>query len=56
MVISKDGAVSINGSRSGNISGTVPEADVGKNTFVYGDDLGSSHNCMIDVTWNDAYY
>ena len=44
MVISKDGTVSINGSRMGNISGTVPEADAGKNTFVYGDESGSSHN------------
>jgi hypothetical protein len=56
MVISKDGTVSINGSRMSNISGTVLEADVGKNTFVYSDDSGSSHNCTIDVTWNDAYY
>jgi hypothetical protein len=56
MVISKDGTVSINGSREGNISGTVPEADAGKNTFVYSDDPGSSHNCTIEVTWNDAYY
>ena len=56
MVISKDGAVSINGSRSGNMSGTVPEADAGKNTFVYSDDPGSSHNCTIEATWNDAYY
>ena len=56
MVVSKDGAVAVNGSRSGNISGTVPEADAGKNTFVYSDDPGSSHNCTIDVTWNDAYY
>jgi hypothetical protein len=53
MVVSKDGAISINGSRSGNISGTVPEADAGKNTFIYGDDPGSSHNCTIEVTWND---
>ena len=43
MVISKDGTVSINGSRAGNISGTVPEADAGKNTFVYSDDPDSSH-------------
>lgn len=56
MVVSKDGAVSINGSRSGNISGTVPEADAGKNKFIYSDDPGSSHNCTIDATWNDAYY
>ncbi len=56
MVISKDGTVSINGSRAGNISGTVPEADTGENTFVYSDDPGSSHNCAIGVTWNDAYY
>ncbi len=56
MVVSKDGTVSINGSRSGNISGTVPEADAGKNTFVYSDDSSSSHNCTIEVTWNDAYY
>jgi len=56
MVISKDGAVSINGSRAGNISGTVTEADAGMNTFVYSDDPGSSHNCTIEVTWNDAYY
>ncbi len=56
MVVSKDGAVSINGSRSGNISGTVPEADAGENTFVYSDDPGSSHNCTIEVSWNDAYY
>ncbi|MDD1745989.1 MAG: phage tail family protein [Candidatus Methanoperedens sp.] len=56
MVVSKDGAVSVNGRRSGNISGTVPEADAGKNTFVYSDDPGSSHNCTIDVMWNDAYY
>jgi len=56
MVISKDGTVSINGNGTGNISGTVPEADAGKNTFVYSDDPGSSHNCTIDVTWNDAYY
>jgi len=56
MVVSKDGTVSINGSREGNISGTVPEVDAGENTFVYSDDPGSSHNCIIDVTWNDAYY
>ena len=56
MVISKDGTVLINGSRAGNISGTVPEADAGKNMFVYSDEPGSSHNCTIDVTWNDAYY
>jgi hypothetical protein len=56
MVISKDGTVSINGSRAGNISGTVPDADAGKNTFVYSDETGSSHNCTIEVTWNDAYY
>ena len=56
MIVSKDGAVSINGSSSGNISGTVPEADAGKNTFVYSDDPSSSHNCTIEVTWNDAYY
>ncbi|MCE8425352.1 MAG: hypothetical protein J5U17_06190 [Candidatus Methanoperedens sp.] len=49
MVVSKDGTVSINGSRAGSISGTVPEADAGKNTFVYSDDPGSSHNCTIDV-------
>jgi len=47
MVISKDDTVSINGGRAGNMSGTVPEADAGKNTFVYGDDPGSSHNCTI---------
>ncbi|HYN44877.1 MAG TPA: hypothetical protein VER35_02660 [Candidatus Limnocylindrales bacterium] len=51
-----DGMVSINGSRSGNVSGTVPEVDAGKNTFVYSDDEGSSHNCTIEVMWNDAYY
>jgi hypothetical protein len=56
MVISKDGTVSINGGRAGNISGTVPEADAWENTFVYSDDSGSSHNCAIDVMWNDAYY
>jgi len=56
MVILKDGTVSINGSRAGNISGTVLEADAGKNTFAYSDDPGSSHNCTIEVTWNDAYY
>jgi hypothetical protein len=56
MVISKDGTVSINGSRAGDVSGTVPEADAGENTFVYSDDSGSSHNCTIEVTWNDAYY
>ncbi|MCG2727948.1 MAG: phage tail family protein [Candidatus Methanoperedenaceae archaeon] len=56
MVVSKDGAVSVNGSRSGSISGTVPEADAGRNTFVYSDDPGSSHNCAIEVMWNDAYY
>lgn len=56
MVVSKDGAVSINGSRSGNMSGTVPGADAGENTFVYSDDPGSSHNCTIEVMWNDAYY
>lgn len=56
MVVSKDGTVSINGSRMGNISGTVLEADAGKNTFVYSDDPDSSHNCTIEVTWNDAYY
>jgi len=56
MVVSKDGTVSINGSRAGNISGTVPGADAGKNTFVYSDDTGSSHNCTIEATWNDAYY
>jgi hypothetical protein len=56
MVVAKDGAVSINGSRESNISGTVPEADAGKNTFVYSDDPGSSHNCTIEVMWNDAYY
>jgi hypothetical protein len=56
MVISKDGTVSINCSRAGNISGTMLEADAGKNTFVYSDEPGSSHNCTIEVTWNDAYY
>jgi hypothetical protein len=56
MVISKDGTVSINGSRSGNISGTVPDAEAGKNTFVYSDEPGSNHNCTIEVTWNNAYY
>ncbi len=56
MFISKDGAVSVNGSGAGNISGTVPEAGAGENTFIYGDDTGSSHNCEIEVTWNDAYY
>ena len=56
MVISKDGTVSINGSRAGNMSGTVPEADGGKNTFVYSDETGSNHNCTIEVKWNDAYY
>jgi len=56
MVISKDGTVSINGSRSGNISGTVPEADAGENTFVYGDAESSSHNCTLKTEWNDAYY
>jgi hypothetical protein len=56
MVISKDGAVSINGSRAGNISGTVPEADAGKNTFLYSDDQGSSHECTIEVKWNDGYF
>ncbi len=56
MVVSKDGAVSISGSVAGNISGTVPEADAGKNTFVYSDDPGSSHNCAIEAAWNDAYY
>lgn len=56
MAISKDGTVSINGSRAGNISGTVPEADAGNNTFVYSDDSGSSHNCTIEVMWNYAYY
>jgi hypothetical protein len=56
MFISKDGMVSINGSRAGNISGTVPEVDAGKNTFVYSDDSGSSHNCTLKVEWNDAYY
>jgi hypothetical protein len=56
MVILKDDTVSINGNRAGNISGTVPEGDAGKNTFVYSDDPGSSHNCTIEVTWNDAYY
>ncbi|MCE8429813.1 MAG: hypothetical protein J5U19_15680, partial [Candidatus Methanoperedens sp.] len=56
MVISKDGTVSINSSRIGNISGTVPEADAGENTFVYSDDPGSSHNCTIVIMWNDAYY
>jgi hypothetical protein len=56
MVILKDGTVSINGSRAGNMSGTVPEADAGKNTFVYSDEPVSSHNCTIEVTWNDAYY
>ncbi|CAG0958579.1 hypothetical protein METP3_00684 [Methanosarcinales archaeon] len=56
MVISKDGTVSINGSRVGNISGTVPEVDAGKNSFIYSDDPGSSHSCAIEVTWNDAYF
>jgi hypothetical protein len=56
MVISKDGTVSINGSREGNISGTVPEAEAGENTFVYSDETGSSQNCTIEVTWNDAFY
>ena len=56
MVISKDGTVSINGSRAGNVSGTVLEADAGKNMFVYSDDSGSSHNCTVEATWNDAYY
>jgi hypothetical protein len=35
VVISKDGMVSINGGRSGNISCMVPEADAGKNKFIY---------------------
>ncbi len=56
MVVSRDGMVSINGSGAGNISGTAPEADAGKNTFVYSDDPGSSHNCAIEAAWNDAYY
>ncbi|MCX9086774.1 MAG: hypothetical protein OIN90_04345 [Candidatus Methanoperedens sp.] len=56
MVISKDGAVSINRQQRGNMSGTVPEADAGKNTFVYSDELSSSHNCTIEVMWNDAYF
>jgi len=56
MVILKVGTVSINGSRAGNISGTVPKVDAGKNTFVYDDDPSSSHNCALEVTWNDAYY
>jgi len=56
MVISKDGTVSINGSREGDISGTVPEVDAGKNTFVYSDELDSSHNCTIEVMWNDAFF
>jgi len=56
MVISKDGTVLINGSKVGNISGTVLEADAGKSTFVYSDELDSSHNCTIVVKWNDAYY
>lgn len=56
MVVSKDGGVSINGSRAGNISGTVPEVDAGMNIFIYSDDPGSSHNCTIEATWNDAYY
>jgi hypothetical protein len=56
MVISKDGTVSINGSRAGNISGTVPEADAGENTFVYSDVESSSHNCTLKAEWNDAYY
>jgi hypothetical protein len=56
MVVSKDGTVSINGGRKGNISGMVPEADSGENVFVYSDDTSSSHNCTIDVIWNDAYY
>lgn len=34
MIISKDGTVSINGRREGDVSGTVLEADAGKNTFV----------------------
>lgn len=56
MVVSKDGAVSINDGRSGKISDTVPEGDAGKKTFVYSDDLSSNHNCTIEVTWNDAYF
>lgn len=56
MVISKDGTVSVNGSGVGNISGTVPEAEVGENTFVYSDEAGSSHKCEMEVAWNDAYY
>ncbi len=56
MVIFKDGTVSINGSMMGNISGTVPEADAGKNMFVYSDEPDSSHNCTIEVKWNAAYY
>jgi hypothetical protein len=56
MAILKDGTVLMNGNRSGNISGTVPEVDAGKNTFVYSDEPGSSHNCTIEIMWNDAYY
>jgi len=56
MVISKDGTVSTNGSRAGNISATAPDADAGKNMFVYSDEPGSSHNCTIEAMWNDAYY
>jgi hypothetical protein len=56
MVIFKDGTVSINGSRAGNISGTVPEADAGGNSFVYSDAESSSHNCTLKTEWNDAYY
>jgi len=56
MVISKDGTVSINSSRMGNISGTVPEADTGENSFVYSDAESSSHNCTLKTEWNDAYY
>jgi hypothetical protein len=56
MIVSKDGTVSINSSRMGDVSGTVPEADAGKNTFVYSDDPDSSHNCTLKTEWNDAYY
>ncbi len=56
MVISKDGTVSINDIRVGNISGTVLEAGAGGNTFIYSDDSSSSHNCTIEAIWNDAFY
>jgi hypothetical protein len=56
MVISKEGAVTINGASCENVSGSLPRAAPGATTFTFQDDADSSHNCTVEAVWNDAYY